>query len=164
MLYEVQSRVDFTGATLVVRFPESDLDRKALNTIQTENPSFLLPFNLRAIDGMIECTYEIGTNSKLMYQSGQKSPEECVAFWEMILQPLIDCDDWFMDPFCFALRSDLVFLSRSGKEMKYVYIPSRQQSVASEELLSMVRELSRSNPVTFGISSATAKFQSASAS
>lgn len=148
MLYEAQSRVDFSGATLVVRFPEIDLDRKALNTIQAENPPFLLPFNIRAIDGMIECTYEIGSCIKLIYQSGQKTPEECVAFWEMILQPLIDCDDWFMDPFCFSLRPDLMYLSKSGKEVKYVYVPSRQQNVAAEELLGMVRELAKSNPVS----------------
>ncbi len=148
MLYEVESRFDFSGATLVVRFSESDLDRKALNTIQVEGPSFLLPFNIRTIDEMVECTYEIGSNIKLIYQSGQKTQEECVAFWEMILQPLIDCDDWFMDPFCFALRPDMMYLAKSGKEVKYVYVPSLRQNASPEDLLGMVKELSKANPVS----------------
>ena len=148
MLYDVQTRTGFSGVSLIVRFPEEELDKKALNTIMAENPPFLLPFRMRTIDGMMECTYDIGNNLKLIYKNSQKTPSECAAFWETLLQPLIDCDDWFMDPFCFALRSDLIYVPRVGEGIRYVYIPSYRQNCSSDELLELVKELARENPVS----------------
>ena len=65
MRYEIENRNDLSGAQLVIRFPEEDLDQKALYTIQAEPPGFLVPFRYRSIDGQAECTYQLGGRSKL---------------------------------------------------------------------------------------------------
>lgn len=54
MRYEIENRNDLSGAQLVIRFPEEDLDQKALYTIQAEPPGFLVPFRYRSIDGQAE--------------------------------------------------------------------------------------------------------------
>ena len=38
MIYRIESKSDLTGAMLVIRFPEEDLDVKALYTIQADQP------------------------------------------------------------------------------------------------------------------------------
>lgn len=57
MTYQIENKNDLTGAMLVVRFPQEDLDEKALYTIEADQPPFLVPFRYRAVDGMAECTY-----------------------------------------------------------------------------------------------------------
>ena len=56
MTYQIENKNDLTGAMLVVRFPQEDLDEKALYTIEADQPPFLVPFRYRAVDGMAECT------------------------------------------------------------------------------------------------------------
>jgi len=64
MIYEIESKNDFlTGASLVVRIPEKELDKKALYTIQADKPGFILPFLHRRIDGQVELEYQIGQHS-----------------------------------------------------------------------------------------------------
>ena len=70
MIYEIQSRNDLSGATLIVRFPESELDRKALYTIQEDRPQFLVPFQYRSVDGQAECSYQLEDRTKLRYRYG----------------------------------------------------------------------------------------------
>ena len=99
MNYTIQSKSDLAaGAMLVVTFPQEELDLKALATIQADQPQFLVPFRHRCIDGQVECTYQLGTRSKLQYRFGSRSPRDYVTFWEQVLQPLLDCGDWFLTP------------------------------------------------------------------
>ena len=65
MIYEIASKADLSSVTLLVRFPEEDLDEKALYTIQADAPPFLIPFRHRIIDGQVECAYQLGDYSKL---------------------------------------------------------------------------------------------------
>lgn len=44
MIYPIEQKNDLSGAMLVIRFPEEELDRKALSTIQADPPAFLVPF------------------------------------------------------------------------------------------------------------------------
>ena len=67
MIYRIESKSDLTGAMLVIRFPEEDLDVKALYTIQADQPDFLVPFRYRCVDGEAECTYQLGNRVKLLY-------------------------------------------------------------------------------------------------
>jgi hypothetical protein len=147
--YEIQTQNDFkTGAALVVRIPEEDVDKKALYTILSEQPDFILPFRHRSIDGQIEFTYQIGNRSKLAYLSGSRSPEEYADLWFGILQPLLDCEDWFMTPFSFVLRPEYLYCDKSGKSISYVYVPSVQSFSDQNTLKSMVTDVAKQNHVT----------------
>lgn len=148
MIYEIESKVDVSGAMLVVRFPETDLDVKALYTIQVDRPPFLVPFRYRSVDGQVECTYTLGDLSKLQYRFGIRQPEEYIDFWGKLLQPLLDCGDWFLKPLSFVLDPLQLYTDREGKNIYYLYVPSKQDCVSLEEMRRMVSELSQKNSVT----------------
>jgi hypothetical protein len=149
MMYEIQSKSDFqVGATLIVRIPEADVDKKALYTILSEQPDFVLPFRHRAIDGQIEFVYQIGNRSKLAYLSGNRSPSEYADLWCGLLQPLLDCGDWFMTPFSFVFKPEYLYCDKNGKSVSYVYIPSVQAYSDYGALKNMVTEVAKQNHVT----------------
>lgn len=148
MIYEIESKADLSGMTLLVRFPEEDLDEKALYTIQADAPPFLIPFRHRIIDGQVECTYLLGEYSKLQYRFRTRSPEEYIEFWEQVIQPLLDCGDWFLKALSFVMDPLYLYTDRDGSRVLYIYIPSKRDCSTLEELRSMVVELSRRNTVT----------------
>ena len=147
MLYEIEMRSELSGATLVVRFPEEDLDRKALYTLESDMPEFLLPFRHRMINGMVECTYQIGSRVKLQYRSSDRSPGEYLQFWNSVLTPLLECEDWFLKPFSFVLDSRYIYIDKD-KTICYVYIPSKEDCVEQSSLQELAVNLSKSNRVT----------------
>ena len=147
MTYQIENKNDLTGAMLVVRFPQEDLDEKALYTIEADQPPFLVPFRYRAVDGMAECTYCLGSRSKLQYRFGAHAAADYVDFWTQVLQPLLDCDDWFLKPFSFVLDPRYLYADRDGA-VSYLYIPARTDGESFASLREMVLELSRQNSVT----------------
>lgn len=147
MIYEIESKADLSGAMLVIRFPLEELDKKALYTIENDHPPFLLPFSFRSVDGMAECTYRPGSRSKLQYRFGSRTPADYIAFWEQVLRPLLDCDDWFLKPFSFVLDSRYLYADKAGA-VSYLYVPSLRDGESFESLRSMVMELSQQNSVT----------------
>lgn len=147
MIYEIQSRSDLSGVTLIVRFPEADLDRKALCTIQQDRPQFLVPFQYRSVDGQAECSYQLESRTKLQYRYGIRDSKEYVEFWSQVIQPLLDCGDWFLKPLSFVLDSQYLYIDRTGT-ICYLYIPSRKDCVEFSAIQRMATELSRHNAVT----------------
>ena len=149
MKYEIQSGKDFSaGAVLNVHFPEEMLDRKALYTIQVDQPDFLVPFRYRSIDGQAECIYHLGNRSKLQYRFGPKTLEEYITFWKQILQPLLDCGDWFLDPFSFVLDTQYLYVDKGNKTVSYLYIPTEEGCGDQGQLQQMAVDLCRQNPAT----------------
>lgn len=149
MRYEIQSKSDFqVGATLIVRMPEEELDRKALRTIQLDCPGFLLPFRYRLIDGDVELTYQIGNRSKIAYLSGKRTPAEYADMWSGLLQPLLDCGDWFMRPESFVLSPEYLYCEKSIQAIRFVYIPSMLPSSDGAALKSLVTDIAKMNHVT----------------
>ncbi|MDR0491110.1 MAG: FHA domain-containing protein [Oscillospiraceae bacterium] len=147
-MYEIQSKSDFqAGATLIVRIPEEEVDKKALYTILDDQPDFVLPFRHRVIDGQIEFTYQVGNRSKLAYLSGNRSPGEYADLWIGILQPLLDCGDWFMTPYSFVLKYEYLYCDKNGR-VDFVYIPSVRACSDYSALKSMVTEVAKQNRVT----------------
>lgn len=148
-MYEIKSKSDLqAGTTLIVRIPEEDLDKKALYTILAEQPGFVLPFRHRAIDGQIEFTYQIGNRSKLAYLSGSRNPVDYADLWFGLLQPLLDCGDWFMSPYSFVLEAEYLYCDKNGKSISYVYIPSKQACSDYDTLKSMVTDVANKNQAT----------------
>jgi hypothetical protein len=148
-MYEIHSKSDFqAGATLIVRIPEEEVDKKALYTILADQPDFVLPFRHRVIDGQIEFTYQIGNRSKLAHLSGSRSPGDYADLWFGILQPLLDCGDWFMTPYSFVLKPEYLFCDKNSKAVSFVYIPSVQACSDFYSLKSMVTEVAKQNRVT----------------
>ena len=147
-MYQIESKSDFsTGASLVVRIPEDELDKKALYTILDEQPGFLLPFRHITVDGQIEFTFQVGNRSKLAYLSGNRSPSEYADLWFHILHPLLNCDDFFMDPYSFVLKPEHLYCD-NNKNIFFVYIPSLSPCSDYDTLKSMVTEVARQNHVT----------------
>lgn len=148
MTYHIEDRSDLSGAALAIRFPEEQLDRKALYTLQKELPEFLVPFHTRNVDGQIECVYQPESRSKLRYFLGSRSPEEYVKFWEHILTPLLDCGDWFCKPSSFVLDAQYLYIDKNSGVVSYLYVPSREKCMESEALRGMAVELSHQVTVT----------------
>ena len=148
-MYEIQSKSDFqTGVTLTLRIPDEDVDKKALYTIQNETPSFLIPFRHRAVDGQVEFIYQIGNRSKLAYLSGTRAPGEYIDLWVGLLQPLLDCSDWFMTPYSFMLNPEYLYCDKNGKSINYIYIPSLKPCSDYNSAKNMVIEVAKQNPVS----------------
>lgn len=146
MIYDIQMKNDISsGAVLIVRFPEEDIDKKALYTIQSDQPDFLVPFLLRNVDGYAECTYRLGMRSELRHRFGSHSAKEYVKLWTNILQPLLECEDWFLQPSSFVLNTDYLYVDKLGNVISYIYIPSKRECMEADALKSMVTELSNKN-------------------
>lgn len=146
MMYDIQMKNDIsTGAVLVVRIPEEDIDKKALYTIQSDQPEFLVPFYVRNIDGYAECTYQLGMRSELRHRFGSHPAKEYVRLWTRILQPLLDCEDWFLKASSFVLDANYLYVDKTGTVVSYIYIPSREKCVDDSALKEMVNELSNKN-------------------
>jgi hypothetical protein len=144
MKYEVQHRNDFlTGAYLVVRIPENELDQCALHTIQTDCPNFIIPFHYKSSDGQIELVYKVGTLGKLHYFSGDLPPQEYAELWQSLLKPLLDCADWFMNPCSFVLDVDYLYYDKSNKTISYVYIPSAYRCSDYDAFYEMAVDVSK---------------------
>lgn len=149
MLYDIQSKSDFqVGATLIVRIPEEDLDQKAMYTIQADTPGFILPFHSRIVDGQVEFTYQVGNRCKLSYVAGDRSPSEYADFWCSLLQPLLDCEDWFMNAYSFVLNAEYLYYDREKKQVNLVYIPSRRCCSNEVEFQQLVTDVAKQNHVT----------------
>lgn len=146
MMYDIQMKNDISsGAVLTVRFPEEDIDKKALYTIQSDQPEFLVPFLLRNIDGYAECTYQLGMRSELRHRFGSHPAKEYVKLWTNILEPLLDCDDWFLKPSSFVLDANYLYVNKSGTAISYIYIPCKSKCMDDSALKTMVTELSNKN-------------------
>ena len=121
----IQSKSDFlTGSFLVTRIPEDELDRNAFYTTLADCPDFILPFHHKSIEGQIEFVYQIGTHNKLQYFTGSFTPKEYSELWVSIINPLLECGDWFMNPCSFILDVDYLYFDKKRKTVSYVYIPS----------------------------------------
>ena len=123
--YEVEIRNDFlTGTYLIVNIPESELDLNALHTIQTDCPDFILPFNYKTSNVLVELSYKVGSLCKLQYFYGDISHPEYILMWQSLLRPLLECGDWFMNPLSFILSTDYLYYNNNNKTVAYIYVPS----------------------------------------
>lgn len=147
MRFEIQERIDLSGTMTTVRIPEGQLDKSALYTLQADMPDFVVPFHYRVIDGFVECTYEVERYTKLQYFFNKKTADEYIAFWQQLLQPLLDCGDWFLNPFSFVLDTKYLYVDKSGKKISYLYIPATEPCMQFDDLKNMVIDLFHKNPV-----------------
>lgn len=147
MKFEIQERIDMSGTLTTVRIPENLLDKSALYTLQADMPDFIVPFHYRFIDEYVEFTYEVERYTKLQYFFNRKTADEYVEFWEQLLQPLLDCSDWFLNPFSFVLNSKYIYVDKNGKRISYLYIPAMEQCAQFDELKDFVVDIYYKNPV-----------------
>ena len=128
MIYEIEQKNDFsTGASLTVKIPEHELDRKALYTIVADRPDFILPFRYRSVDGLIEFVYHVGSLSPFEHLPDSHTPKDCSELWFGILDPLLECGDWFMKPYSFILSTQHLYYDTRKKTVCYIYIPSTRE-------------------------------------
>jgi hypothetical protein len=137
-----------SGTSLIITIEESELDKKALYTIQESKPGFILPFRTRHIDGKIELTYQPATLCKLQYFTGDCTVKEYVRLWSNILSPLLECDDWFMKIQSFVLDAEHLYYDKDKKSVSFVYIPTVRNFSEFEGLKKMADELVKQLSVT----------------
>ena len=144
MSFEIQCKSDFlTGSFLITRIPEKELDQNALHTIQADYPGFILPFSYKSMDNEVEFVYRVGTLCKLQYFSGELNIKEYIALWQSLLEPLLECGDWFMNPCSFVLNTDYIYYDKNKKAARYVYIPSTCGCSGYDAFHDMAVELSK---------------------
>ncbi|MDR2360807.1 MAG: FHA domain-containing protein [Oscillospiraceae bacterium] len=147
MIYPIQAKSDIlTGAALVVRIPEAEVDKMALYTIEADTPSFILPFRYQTIDGDVEFTYLIGTRNNIKYSYGSRNSKEYAALWRNVLNPLLECNDWFMRSLSFVLQTEYLYYDKNSGMVSYVYIPSVRECSDENSLKQMVTELAEKCP------------------
>lgn len=144
----IQYRQDpLEGTSLVVSIPEEELDQKAFYTLKHTMPPFLIPFSDRTSEGQKVLTYRLEGYSKLRYFYGEKTLEGYIRLWEDLLQPLLDCKDWFLDPLCFLLEEDHLYQNREGT-ICYLYLPEKTPCSSNEGLRSMMVRLAGNNHIS----------------
>lgn len=149
MTYHFESRSDFSeGAMLVLQFPESQLDEKALRTIQEDPPSFLVPFRVRTVGEQVECVYYLQNRSKLPIWYRMRDKQSYVLFWRKLLDPLLECADWFLKPGSFVMDPQYIFATANAQEISYLYIPTREDCSDRAQLQAMAVEISSKNGVS----------------
>lgn len=149
MIYDIQQKKDVTGTSLAIQFPADDIDVKALMTIRNDCPPFIVPFDFRIIDNEAECIYHLSAYSKLLYRFGEHTPTEFLDFWRLLLNPVLNCGDWFMKPESFVMDEHYLYSNRNGDTFCYLYVPSSrncEEDGAALERLAM--KLLIKNPVT----------------
>lgn len=147
MKYEITTKANpLSGISLLLKFPAEELDKKALYTLQHDWPDFLVPFRYQAVDGEIELTYQPGDRNKLRFFNGPKTPDEYVKFWERLLQPMLDCDDWFLNPLSMVMDSEYLYRSQAGI-VSYLYVPVKDDYSSYEDLQNMMYQLGQENSV-----------------
>jgi len=144
MSYTIERRNDFvSGASLIVRIPENELDKKALHVIQADKPGFILPFHYRSVDGDVEFTYQIGLYNKLQHITGNRQAKEYAQLWSGIISPLMRCSDWFMRPYSFILSAEFLYYDLSTRSVSYVYVPTLNDSSNYSDLKEMAAVISK---------------------
>ena len=144
MKYEVKNKNDIiTGAYIIIRIPENELDYNAFNTIQADCPEFILPFHYKCENGEIELVYKVGRRCKLQYFSGDLSPDEYTRFWQSLLEPLLICGDWFMNPCSFLLNTEFLYYDKNKKAVSYIYIPTTNNCCGYEAFYEMAADVSK---------------------
>ncbi|MCL2151929.1 MAG: FHA domain-containing protein [Oscillospiraceae bacterium] len=144
MSYEIESKSDLlTGATLIVRIPEEELDKKALYTIEHDKPEFILPFRSRYVDGQVEFVYQAQTSCKLRHLAGERLPNQYAQLWIDVFRPLLECGDWFMNPYSFVLSAEHLYYDKTDGTVSYIYVPSIRELSGYTELKGLASDLSK---------------------
>jgi len=144
MTYDIECKNDLlTGTTLIVKIPEDEIDRKALYTIQTDMPPFIIPFNHYCSDGEALFVYNIGMHCKLQYMTGNRAAKDYAQLWISVLSPILECADWFMHPNGFLLDSEYLYYDKNKKSCCFVYIPSIRNISQHTQLKELVADISK---------------------
>jgi len=149
MLYEIRGKTGFREeAALTVKIPEGDLDTKALYTILAEKPDFVLPFSYRAVDGEVEFIYRTDAKSKLAYLCSDDPAREYAELWDDLIGPLVNCGDWFMDPYSFVLEYEYIYCGKNRRPVSFIYIPSVRACSDYSALKSLAAKTAKNHRVT----------------
>lgn len=142
--FTIESRQGLQGEPLLsIVVPESQIDEKALYTIESDWPGFLVPFQRRQIDDKVEFLYMPQKRLNLMFFAGTRAREDYISLWKRLIEPLVQCEDWFMHVNGFVLDLQYLYLDTSkGREaISYLYLPVKQagyDAIALQRLLQQV--------------------------
>ena len=142
--YKIESKSDLAnGAYVVAKIPLHKVDKNALYTLSADPPRFTLPFTYKNVDGEMEITYQVGNLSKLAYFTGELNTVEYAELWTSLLEPLLDCGDWFLTANSFLLSLDNLYYDKKNRSAVYIYVPSIEGKSDEGAFAKMAAELSK---------------------
>ncbi|MDR0935121.1 MAG: FHA domain-containing protein [Oscillospiraceae bacterium] len=147
-MYNIEEKSGINGNRLVVNIPEGAVDTTALRVIQSDIPKFLIPFSTRTIDGVVEISYQLGALNPIRYFGGVTPPEEYIKLWLSVVEPLLECEDWFLNPFCFVFDTDKLYYDNASANVRYLYIPSVVPVSDDASLKAMIGALAQQKTTT----------------
>lgn len=146
-MYNIKTESDFTtGLTLTITIPEYEIDKKALYTIASDTPRYIIPFNYRIVNGNYEFTYQVHKLTKLLHRSGEKSKVEYLDNWDKLMEPFFTYDDWFLNLGAFVLDFEYLYVN-SQNEIMYIYVPTLRGEYTLEDMKGMITSFVKKNNV-----------------
>ncbi len=129
------------------RIPEEALDLEALCGLERGFPPFLVPFQVRRAEGMVEITYRTEGRRRVLEGAHRpRSAAEDRALWEGVLMPLGTCRAWGLHPGGFVLEADALFASPDGRGVGYLYVPARRPAFEAQDFRRMALALMEAFP------------------
>lgn len=110
-------------------------DQISLRVIRNDLPDFLLPIHKMNINGCTELRYTLGNQTALEYMNWTMSKQHFLEFYIKLMEPFMEGGDWMMDYHCLCVDMQYVFAERSGKSVKYMYIPLESCRNSDEDIL-----------------------------
>jgi hypothetical protein len=148
MEYKIESKSDITsGNVITVTIPEADVDRKALLTILSDCPEFIVPFTVRTVGGDIELTYRPKSLPlKFFTPDNNNDITAYKSFYNAIIAPIWECGEWFLTAVSFVFDKQYMFYDKQSGVMSFIYIPSRKAVSDSDSLRNLMIAVNEDYP------------------
>lgn len=118
------------------------LDETAVNVIQQDCPEFLVPVKLVEINGVRKLRYRFSESMiALKYLERELSKEEFITLYRNLIDPFMNCSDWFLDGHQFYPDLSRVYLNKRTWKIAYLYVPFMEIHVSDEEIFSFLRNV-----------------------
>jgi hypothetical protein len=128
---------DING-TITASILKTDIDTKAYYTVYGELPPFLVPLQYADNNKHINVIYATAGFEPIRACFGEYGANGYAGLWDMLLEPLTLCGDWFMNVNSFLFDVNCVYYDRANNRVRYLYVPSRQNKTDNGSLAKFV--------------------------
>ncbi|MCM1467075.1 MAG: DUF6382 domain-containing protein, partial [Alistipes sp.] len=142
--FNVQSTLE--GNYLIVTLQEQAVfDEIAINVINNDCPSFLIPFKIQNFNDQISLKYKLVNTIALEYMELNCTKKEFIKLYLNLLLPFVKGNDWFLDYHNFCLNPQYIYIDKKY-EAYYIYIPEKSYVSSENEIIDFFKNVfSRSN-------------------
>ena len=139
----------FEANYLSISMPvDSKLDEIAVNVINDDCPSFLIPFKLISVNDQNILRYKLLNSIALEYMNMRMTKKDFVHLFMELLNPMVNGKDYFLDYHCLCFDSRYVYLdSKSGKAL-FIYIPEGSYRSGDKEISEFLTDVFKRADIT----------------